>query len=161
MTRREEMFMWAKKNWARRERARVEERHLSLHLSQPAYFSTGYCNCQSDISSAQRPAPLRTRYTKRLNPENNGGIRIVQLRTNTANNNAVVDISLCSRTGAALWWVVLSIRCDAIYCCQSLCHILLRVTWNTRFIRVAYTQGDSDVILYHIYASWFLPPSCR
>ena len=24
-----------------------------------------------------------------------------------------------------------------------------------------YTYGDSDVILFHIYASWFLPPSCR
>jgi len=52
---------------------------LSLHLSQPAYFSVGYCNSQSDISAAQRPAPLRTRYTKRLKPENNGGVRIVPL----------------------------------------------------------------------------------
>jgi len=24
-----------------------------------------------------------------------------------------------------------------------------------------YTWGDSDVILFHISASWFLPPSCR
>ena len=47
--------------------------------TQPAYFSTGYCNSQSDISSAQRPAPLRTRYTKRHNPENNGDILIVPL----------------------------------------------------------------------------------
>ena len=23
-----------------------------------------------------------------------------------------------------------------------------------------YTQGDSDVISFRIYASWFLPPSC-
>ena len=44
-----------------------EQRSLSLHRSQPAYFSIGYCNSQSDISSAQRTAPLRTRYTKRLN----------------------------------------------------------------------------------------------
>ena len=24
-----------------------------------------------------------------------------------------------------------------------------------------YTWGDSDIILFHIYASWFLPPFCR
>ena len=23
------------------------------------------------------------------------------------------------------------------------------------------TQGDSDLISFHIYASWFSPPSCR
>jgi len=47
----------------------VDERYLSLHLSQPAYFSAGYCNSQSDISSAQRPSPLRARYRKSLNIE--------------------------------------------------------------------------------------------
>ena len=26
---------------------------------------------------------------------------------------------------------------------------------------INYTNGDSDVILFHIYASWFLPPSYR
>jgi len=34
-------------------------------------------------------------------------------------------------------------------------------SWQT-FIRangLCYTQGDSDVILFHIYASWYLPPS--
>ena len=52
---------------------------MSLHLSQPAYFSAGYCNSQSAISSAQRPAPFHTRCTKRLSPENNRRIRIVPL----------------------------------------------------------------------------------
>jgi len=38
-----------------------------------------YCNSQSHISSARRPAPLRTRYTNRLNPGNNVGVRNVAL----------------------------------------------------------------------------------
>jgi len=25
---------------------------------------------------------------------------------------------------------------------------------------IDYTQGDSDVIPFHIYAGWFLPPPC-
>ena len=26
---------------------------------------------------------------------------------------------------------------------------------------VRFHKGDSDVILFHVYASWFLPPTCR
>jgi len=42
-------------------------------------WASCYYYSRSDISSAQRPAPLRTRCTKRLNPENSGGVRIVSL----------------------------------------------------------------------------------
>ena len=31
----------------------------------------------------------------------------------------------------------------------------------THFVRVSYTKGDNDVILFLIYASWFSPLCCR
>jgi len=31
---------------------------------------------------------------------------------------------------------------------------------SKKFYLNFYTQGDSDVISFHIYASWFSPPSC-
>ena len=33
-------------------------------------------------------------------------------------------------------------------------------TLTTRLPSSSYTQGDSDIISFHIYASWFPPPSC-
>ena len=49
-----------------------------------------------------------------------------------------------------------------------------QTTWNShrpavphlhstsdRLCDVVYIEADSDVILFHIYASWFLQPSCR
>ena len=38
---------------------------------------------------------------------------------------------------------------------------LWRTNGRKRHMTTAYTQGDSDVILFHIYAGWLLPPSCR
>jgi len=35
-----------------------------------------------------------------------------------------------------------------------------RTIRNSMGPRADYTQGDSDVISFHIYASWFSPPSC-
>jgi len=37
----------------------------------------------------------------------------------------------------------------------------LRYTAQTSMDCRLYTQGDSDVALFHIYGSWFSPPSCR
>ena len=73
-----EIFMWAKK--LSLERTSEGGGAIPVVTPVPAYtyyFSTGYCNSQSDISSAQRPAPVRTRHTNCLNPENNVGVRNV------------------------------------------------------------------------------------
>jgi len=40
--------------------------------------------------------------------------------------------------------------------CMTLCFYLMIRNRH----RKAYTYGNSDVISFHIYASWFLPPSC-
>jgi len=43
--------------------------------------------------------------------------------------------------------------------------VTLALAYSVRVSRLkqckSYAQGDSDVILFHIYASCFLPPSCR
>jgi len=47
-----------------------------------------------------------------------------------------------------------------ITCFGTGLHVHVRVVKATFWI--CYTcRGESDVILFHIYASWFLPPSCR
>ena len=63
--------------WCHNERILID--WLIDWLIERAYFSIGYCDSQSDISSAQRPAVLRTRSMKRLNAENNAGLRIIPL----------------------------------------------------------------------------------
>jgi len=44
-------------------------------------------------------------------------------------------------------------------CCAQSGDRFLTIDSVTSF-RPVYTQSDSDVISFHIYASWFSPPSC-
>jgi len=55
-----------------------------------------------------------------------------------------------------------------LFVCLSVClSVYLSVrehtsgTICTHFVRVSYTKGDNDVILFLIYASWFSPLCCR
>jgi len=43
----------------------------------------------------------------------------------------------------------------------TVCRLTVRYVASQQCMGDGYTVGDSDVILFHIYASWFLPPYCR
>ena len=62
--------------------------------------------------------------------------------------------------------------CDVDYLLQTTSFTRSQIkTWYRGFmvseltsilnVPLMYTQGDGDVILFHIYASLVLPPSCR
>ena len=52
-----------------------------------------------------------------------------------------------------LLWIQAKLSCTQRR--PSLC----AVAFNIQLLRM-YTQGDSDVMSFHIYASWFSPPPC-
>ena len=91
------------------------------------------------ISSAQRPAPLRTRFTNRLNPEDNKGVRNVPLPqqriSNNNNNKAVIDRRLRPR------------------CCHLWSYFKLVISMPL------YTQGDYVQTWCHDYSTRSLRPS--
>ena len=49
---------------------------------------------------------------------------------------------------------------DACHLHTSTVYLLTYLLTNITRTQI-YAQCDSDVSLFHIYASWFLPPSCR
>ena len=57
-----------------------------------------------------------------------------------------IDLQVCS-----CWSHVRKVVLKSHWCLAS---VMCLEAWQ-------YTLGDSDIILFHIYASWFLPPCCR
>ena len=83
-------------------------RHIKvISVSARVYIPSGYCifNSQSYISCVRRPAPstrIKFKYMKRLNPENNRGIRNVLLPTPQATAPACTSAETVSRSACTL-----------------------------------------------------------